>query len=705
MSTLASAAPAGAYRDDIDGLRAVAVISVMIYHLSASWLPGGFVGVDIFFVISGFVVSASLAHAPSDRFHRFVAFFYARRLARIGPALILVLVTTALVATLLIPSAWLSQFNEKTALYAFFGLSNWALQTNADTYFAPRAEFNPYTHTWSLGVEEQFYLVFPFLFFAWVALNSRKWGRMLATALLAVIGLASFIACVYATQYTPAAAFYSIFCRFWELAVGVLLYQLTARSRATASGTSSRLAAALPWLGAVSIIVTFVYASATAFPWFWAVPPVLGAACVIGGDRVDVMHPLRRMLAQPFCVWIGKRSYSLYLWHWPVFVVLRWTVGVDDATTRSIGIALAFALAALSYRWVELPIRHHSGLLRRPTVVRIAVLLLAIVAGWGVTRAIFSQQKALSLSASSRNADEWHVSSRMPGSLLPAAQFPRRCEVAMEFRMLSGGQVISYVPAKCQVNPAALAQRLSVIGDSHATAYSPMFDQLSAETGIRVDLYTFPGCGFLDLRLPMNVGRGPGCVEFAKAATQDVTAGAKPGDIVFLAALRQPRFSDQWAAFNETEVLAGAQGDLAKQWLHQALEEAPSFLKPLFASGLIVLFDTPKPVYRSPPFRCVDAFNTSNPVCRGGITQTREALQALRAPVVANMTALSGQFPLVRIWDPFPLLCPGDTCSAMAAGHPLYFDGDHISAYANARLYPAFRDVIVSTMTAPAKTP
>lgn len=186
LSTLASTAPTGAYRDDIDGPRAVAVTPVMIYHLSASWLPGGLVGVDIYFAISGFVVSTSL------------------------------------------------------------------------------------------GVEEQFYLVFPFLFFAWVALNDRKRGRILATALLASLGLAYFIACVYVPQNTPAAAFYSIFCRFWELAVGVLLYQLTAHSQAPTSGANSLLAAALPWLGAVVIIVTFVYASATAFPWFWAVPPVLG---------------------------------------------------------------------------------------------------------------------------------------------------------------------------------------------------------------------------------------------------------------------------------------------------------------------------------------------------------------------------------------------------------------------------------------------
>lgn len=672
----------------------------MLYHLSASWLPGGFVGVDIFFVISGFVVSASLAHAPSDRFHRFVAFFYARRLARIGPALVLVLIVSALAATLVIPRAWLSQFNEKTALYAFFGLSNWALQTNADTYFAPRAEFNPYTHTWSLGVEEQFYLVFPFLFFAWVALRERTYGRRFATALLGLIGLMSFIACVYATREAPANAFYSIFCRFWELAVGVLLYQLTAQSRPVTAGLFKGLFVMLPWLGAIAIVVTFIFVNAGEFPWFWAVPPVLGAACIIAGDNADVAHPLRRMLARPACVWIGKRSYSLYRWHWPVFVVLRWTVGIDDALARGVGILLSFSLAALSYRWVELPIRHHAGLLRRLPIVRIVILLLAIVTGWGVTRLIFSQQKVLSLNASSRNLDEWHVSSRMPPSLLPAAQFPRHCEVAMEFRSLAGGQVISYVPTTCEAKFVSAAQRLSVIGDSHATAYSPMFDQLSAETGIRVNVYTYPGCGFLDLRMPMNIGRGPGCLEFAKAASQDVSSQAKSGDLVFLAALRQPRFSDQWAAFNEKDVLAAAQNDLAKQWLQQARDEAPALLQPLVASGLVVLFDAPKPMYRSPPFRCVDAFNTLNPACRGGITQSREALQTLRAPVVANITALAAQFPQIRIWDPFPLLCPSETCNAMDAGHPLYFDGDHISAYANAKLYPAFRDVIATATSA-----
>ena len=696
---------AGGYRGDIDGLRAVAVISVMLYHLSSSWLPGGFVGVDIFFVISGFVVSASLAAAPRDRFHRFVAFFYARRLARIGPALVLVLLASALAATLLIPRAWLSGFNERTALYAFFGLSNWVMQTNADTYFAPRAEFNPYTHTWSLGVEEQFYLVFPFLFFAWVTLRDRKPGRVLATALLACLGVASFFACVYATKNSPATAFYSIFCRFWELAVGVLLYQLSERSSTQRSNAAAIALNVLPWLGAIAIIVTFAYANAEAFPWFWAVPPVLGAACVIGGFHANTSHPLRRLLGHAACQWIGKRSYSIYLWHWPVFVVLRWTAGLDDALTRVAALIVSFALAAASYRWVELPIRHHAGLMKRAPIVRIAAMLAMIVIGWGITKVLFTQQKNIGLSTVSRHADDWYVTNQMPPSLLPKAQYPRRCETAMEYRSVAGGQVISYVPTKCAEGTEKVTQRWNVIGDSHATAYLPMFDQLSVEAGIRINVYTFPGCGFLDLRLPMNVGRGPGCVEFTQAATQDIVSTAKAGDVVFLAALRQPRFTDQWAAFNETEVLTAVRNDLSKQWLHQARDEAPALLQPFIATGMTVLFDAPKPVFRSPAFRCADVFNATNPICRGGLTQSREALQTLRAPVVANLAAIANKFPQVRVWDPFATLCPNETCSAMDGARPLFFDGDHLSAYGNAKLYPEFRDMMLRLMSASTKMP
>ena len=653
--TTLSAPSASNYRNDIDGLRALAVVSVMLYHLSSTLLPGGFVGVDIFFVISGFVVSASLANVASEgdgrplRFDRFVAFFYARRLARIAPALILVLITTAFLATLFVPRAWLSEFNERTGLYAFFGLSNWVLQTNVDTYFAPRAEFNPYTHTWSLGVEEQFYVLFPFLFFLWVAARRTLTRRVAVTTLIG-LGIASLVGCVWAMTHAPTSAFYGIAFRFWEMATGMALFQMTVSGLGMAT-RRSLLANVAPWLGIAAIAASFVYARAAQFPWFWAVPPVIGAALLIGGLKADVTHPLRRVFAHPVLVWIGKRSYSLYLWHWPVYVLLRWTTGIDQWLTQAVAIGITFALATASYRWFELPIRHHPALQRRTPVLRVAVFLMALVVGWGLMKGLFASQPALGLSTVSRNATDWYVTNRMP----PLAGFTPLCKVDMAYRTLAGGQVISYVPSGCVI--AVAPEKLFAIGDSHATAYLPMFDRLSAETGIAVSVYTSAGCGLLDLKMPMTVGRPPGCIEFARAAVADVKALAKPGDVVFLASLRQWRYADQWAAFDEKEVLATANSDTAKTWAQQALVEAPEWLNPLVASGAKILFEAPKPIFKSPTFRCADWFNAGNPICRGGIVQPRADLEATRAPILNSMRTLAEANPAIKIWDPFPLLC------------------------------------------------
>lgn len=145
------------YIPAIDGIRAIAVLAVMVYHLNASWLPGGFAGVDVFFVISGYVVARSLAGRTNEPFGRFLLGFYSRRIRRIVPALLVCLLATTMLTILFIPESWLSSTTSQVGLYAFFGLSNFALVWFQDDYFSPRAEFNPFVHTWSLGVEEQFY--------------------------------------------------------------------------------------------------------------------------------------------------------------------------------------------------------------------------------------------------------------------------------------------------------------------------------------------------------------------------------------------------------------------------------------------------------------------------------------------------------------------------------------------------------------------
>ena len=163
-----------AYIRGIDGLRALAVIAVMLFHIKPSLLPGGFSGVDVFFVISGYVISGSLVRYSNCNFLDYIIGFYARRIVRIIPALIICLLVVSIVTTLFVPDSWLSSTISKTGLFAFIGLSNYALIWFNDGYFSPRADFNPFTHTWSLGAEEQFYAIFPLIMFVWIKYNERK---------------------------------------------------------------------------------------------------------------------------------------------------------------------------------------------------------------------------------------------------------------------------------------------------------------------------------------------------------------------------------------------------------------------------------------------------------------------------------------------------------------------------------------------------
>jgi peptidoglycan/LPS O-acetylase OafA/YrhL len=267
------------YARYIDGLRAVAVVSVIAYHLNAALLPGGFIGVDIFFVISGFVVSASVGQLEGISMRQFLLFFYARRLFRIAPALIVCLVATAFAFALLVPVAWLSGTNQKTGLLAFFGLSNFVLANTDNDYFSPRVGFNPFTHTWSLAVEEQFYLVFPWLFIGWL-----RRRRYLSLAQLSLGCTASFVWAWHLGGINPDRAFYLITSRFWELGAGVLLFQVMALSghpfgsplpRSPVATIGATVSAAV-----LSVGLIIVSPSSTPFPG--GILPVLGTVGILG---------------------------------------------------------------------------------------------------------------------------------------------------------------------------------------------------------------------------------------------------------------------------------------------------------------------------------------------------------------------------------------------------------------------------------------
>ena len=677
------------YRPDIDGLRAVAVLAVMVGHLGTGLLPGGFVGVDVFFVISGFVVTASLVSSNAPTLGGFISEFYARRLARIVPALVLVVLVTAMAAVLFIPQAWLSAHGDNTARYALFGLSNWFLQTSSGSYFAPRSEFNPYTHTWSLGVEEQFYLVAPLLVWFWIRAareqDDARHRRALVT--LWVLAASSLALCAWATVAPhPSLAFYFIGSRLWELAAGAGLFLTTYRT--APQWRWRRTSAAAPWLGLLAIAAALVLAREEHFPWPWAALPVAGTLLLIGGSNAPIAHPVRRLLGSRPALWIGLRSYSLYLWHWPVYTLMRWTIGLETALQFVCAVAIATLLAAASYRWVERPLRHHQQLEALPRVWRIAAVGAAPALCLLVITAFFDSRPQLSLATASRHPSDWQATQRMHFDGLGT----RQCQVDVTTEQVHGQGLRVYTPRDCTSKPAR--GRLFVLGDSHAGAISAMLEQYSAERGVPVSLFSTGSCGYIDLRSPMDGRRTVSCRRYVRALTDYMLEQLKPGDMVLLPSLRLERYGDQWGDHRVADMFELMHSAATQADRHAAIADAEAWLRPLALRGARLVFMAPTPVFKAPPFRCVDWFNRHNPICVGDNRQDRAVLDRLREPVLEQMRQIGKRLPTVSVWDPFPSLCPGQTCEAMRDGRPLFFDGDHLSANGNRVLYPDFSSAL-----------
>jgi peptidoglycan/LPS O-acetylase OafA/YrhL len=323
-------------RTDIQGLRGIAVLAVVVFHVSHKALPGGFAGVDIFFVISGYLITQILLRDMEAGVFR-LRDFYQRRVRRLFPALFTVLAFTLIAGLIILPPKLLNEL-VYTQFFTTLFLSNFAFARLAD-YFDTASSLKPLLHTWSLGVEEQFYLVFPILLFALYRFVRRfLWPALAGLALLSVI----------AAQVTsrPEAAFYLPTTRAFELLLGALAFWM--QGHVIFSDKIKRLASLL---GVSVLIASLIFLNDhIRFPGLWALPPCLGTALLLltadgWGNKLTVAPPL---------VWTGDISYSLYLWHWPVLVFARIIFGETIWIALPVVIA-AFGLAALSRRWIEQP--------------------------------------------------------------------------------------------------------------------------------------------------------------------------------------------------------------------------------------------------------------------------------------------------------------------------------------------------------------
>ncbi len=534
-----------ARRRDVQGLRAVAVIAVMADHV-VGWPHGGFVGVDVFFVISGYLITGLLLR--EHRRSGTISFrgFYARRVRRILPNALLTLAVTVGLTAVLVGGSRLAS-TVRDAVAAALTVVNWRFAREGTDYFAQGLPPSPVQHFWSLSVEEQFYFVWPWLMLGLLVLTARRaagreraarHGRALFAAMSVVVG-ASFVWAVVQTSAQPTYAFFSTLTRVWELGLGALVAIAAARL----GMTLGRARPVLAWVGLAGIVVSLLVVREDAgFPAPWAVLPVLSTALVIAaGEGPGVRGPWP--LTNRFANYVGDASYSLYLWHWPVVVLLPTLLAEDSPWFVPVALAGGVALALPAYHLVENPVRHVGGLPRRETARRLRTPLVAASA---ITVLVVAGAAA-GVRALEQNATP-------TATAPPAVQADCRGALALEHREACAGVTFAgMVPSPqdaehdteraydCYSTPTSGARtcedgdpdgslRVAVVGNSHAAALLPGLLEQADERGWRVTVMVGNGCS-----LSRDVNEN--CVETSEEIRSKLLDG-EPYDLVITSGSR-----------------------------------------------------------------------------------------------------------------------------------------------------------------------
>jgi peptidoglycan/LPS O-acetylase OafA/YrhL len=471
---------AASFRPDIQGLRALAVGGVVAYHFGLTALPGGFAGVDIFFVISGWLITTHLMREISETGTLDLWRFYARRARRLLPAALFVILAT-LAAGYFILAPQEQALYSRGAMYASaYAINLWLLRWSFD-YFASDAASNPFIHFWSLSVEEQFYLVWPALLLLAAWLHP---GRRMAMAVIGVAGLVSFAACLWLTSVSPAWAFYFSPLRAWEFAAG----GLATLAQTTFQQHRPWQRAALGWLGLALIAAAYLCLSEDLpFPGWYALLPVAGTVLVLlsgagEGSVGQTTSPTgwqalapAAALSLPPLQWIGALSYSLYLWHWPV-IVYAGMLAPDLTIPQRLGCgALALALSFLTYHLIENPGRRFGWL----TVGARALAPALALTGVGVAVAYANAHLATgNIDPAQRGIEE-------------AAEQPSIAR-ALDKNCLLDFHTVT--PKPCTFGPADAAHTIVLFGDSHADHWSTPLVEAAKRNDTKVVTYLKSSC-------------------------------------------------------------------------------------------------------------------------------------------------------------------------------------------------------------------
>ena len=618
------------YRPEIDGIRAIAICLVVLFHAFRGWMPGGFIGVDVFFVISGYLISTLiLDHLKTDRFT--FAGFYAGRFRRLMPALTLVLLCVWGAGWFVLLADEFESLGQHLISGATF-TTNFRLWAEAG-YFDAVAETKPLLHLWSLGIEEQFYIAWPLLLVFWVK-------KKLPFSYLVIFGFgASFLANVLSVHKQPVETFYFLPFRFWELMIGCgLACYESERDRI-------RIPGILADLFCVAAVAALIYMAkkfqvGSPFPGVWALVPTLSTLLLLIAGRTGWL-PRRILASRPF-VLIGKISYPLYLWHWPLlsFAVITGE-GVATWPLRAGLVALSILLAWCTWRFVELPVKARlfsssDGLRRSRLFIFSGLAAIGITAALGF---VTFQQEGFAFRV--RQFDQ--------------VQLSLRSGARPEMQSMEDGCALSDSDRKlafwCRREQGRIPNA-AIIGDSHAASLFPGL-VANAPPAVSWTLVANPGCPpFQELA----VNEGIDCPRFNRAVLIALEKNREIKTVILTTARRNLMDLDSELVFHGLSVTIGR----------------------LLKAGKRVIFTLDNPTIEPTPRLCVSRpvrfEHLTNP-CR---VSKREFLSQT-AQYRVMVSRLQRSFPKLTVYDPTPVLCDESYCSALFNGLSMYTDSDHLS--------------------------
>lgn len=621
---------------------------VVLFHAGLPF-PGGFVGVDVFFVISGYVITAMLQREWALTARIRFAQFYIRRFKRLTPALALTVLVTMVFSAFILSPLGPQQTAAQTALGALFLVANGAIASASGDYFDAPAATNPLLNMWSLSVEEQFYLAFPLLLvIGW------RLGRRSVTTLVAVISITSLIGALIGLRGLGGdwLGFYSPFTRAWEFGVGALI---------ALGGLKFAEHRALPAAvtGAVLLIVSmFMITEGTPFPSAWTLLPVVGTALLIMSGTSS--HVVSRALSSPPIVRIGDWSYSIYLWHWPAIVL----VGVAfPGVPAVVAAALSLIPALLSYHYVEEPIRNRdftAAQLRRAVAITIGGPAVMTAAVWFTGNAIFGPQ--------------------LEQQLAPARALHAGYENGCHFGPSSGNTD----PTPCAWNADATGKPVYLLGDSNAAQFAEAMIGATAQRNRPLYVTTSSGCPYLDLALQQSQypGYDDRCVK-RNLRLQEWITSMPVGTVVLSSS------SEYWLGTRtavQRDGLWVTEVDYKVSLFGSSLQR---MVERLQQAGHEVLVVQGIPHFVEDYAWNLDACSAQ--ALRDGCAATMplDWSRTRTAPVLDAVTAVQAATGM-QLVDLAEVLCPDNTCRTVADGFAVYRDGTHITVAMSERLAPDF---------------